>query len=144
MPISSAYSMIHVANTVDGLEVRGLWDGDDSVTIAPMADSGTMLVGSKGDSLFSGSANKGATITLRLMHTSPTHRQLERLEVAQNTPGGLTNGFRVTATDTSSGESGVADKCYVQSRPTRSYGNNATVREWVIVTGEWQPTIPAN
>lgn len=144
MPISSAYSMVHVANTIDGVEVRGLWDGDDAVSVAPLTSSGTMLIGAKGDSLFSGSANRGATITIQLMHTSPTHRQLERLEVAQNTPGGLTNGFKVTVTDTSSGESGVADKCYIQDRPTRGYGNNATVRTWVIVTGEWEPAIPTN
>ncbi|MCD1264543.1 DUF3277 family protein [Shinella sp. AETb1-6] len=142
MALTSAYGFINTANTVDGQIIQGLWDGDDAISIAPIADKGTMLIGADGSALFSVSANRGATITLRLQHTSPTHRLLQQKLKRQQALASPATAFPVTAYDTSSGEGGTADKCFIQTAPTDTKGANATVREWVLVTGEFNAEIP--
>ena len=142
MALTSAYGFINTANTVDGQIIQGLWDVDDAISIAPIADKGTMLIGADGSALFSVSANRGATITLRLQHTSPTHRLLQQKLKRQQALASPATAFPVTAYDTSSGEGGTADKCFIQTAPTDTKGVNATVREWVLVTGEFNAEIP--
>lgn len=142
MPITSAYGFINTANTVDGQVIQGLWDGDDAIQIAPLADKGQMVIGADGSALFSVSANRGAMITLRLMHTSPTHRLLMQKLKRQQALASPITAFPVTAYDTSSGEGGTADKCFIKTAPTDTKGANATMREWVLETGEFVAEVP--
>lgn len=142
MSKSSAYSMKNVSGTVDGQTIIGTWDGDDAIVIAPLTDTGTMLVGADGSSIFSQSANEGATITVRLQHTSPTHRLLHQRWARQKARGVRVRGFPVAVIDVDSGEGGSSDDVYIQAAPTDQKGANAVMREWVLVTGKWTPTIP--
>jgi len=144
MSKSSAYSMKNVSGTVDGQAIIGLWDGDDAVQVEPLSDVGTMLVGADGSSIFSQSANEGATITIRLQHTSPTHRLLHQKWARQKARGVRVTGFPVTLIDVDSGEGGSTDDAYIQTAPSDQKGVNAVTREWVLVTGRWNPTIPRN
>lgn len=142
MSLTSSYGFVNTSNMVDGQLIQGIWDGDDAISISPLADKGTMLIGADGSAMFSVSANKGATITLRLMHTSPTHRLLMQKLKRQQALASPATAFPVTAYDTSSGEGGTADKCFIMTAPTDTKGTNATVREWTLVTGEFVPEIP--
>lgn len=135
----SAYSMINVSATLDGLAVRGFWDGDDAVTVERGADIGTGLVGADGSSIFSQSADKSARITLRLQHTSATHRQLLQKEKLQR--AGQMRSFPFSFIDRDSGEGGTADQCFIMQAPADSKGKNATVRAWVIWTGQYEPNV---
>jgi hypothetical protein len=141
MAKSSSYSMKNVAGTVDGQLALGFWDGDDAVTVSDVDDVGGMLVGADGSSIFSQYAGKAATVTLRLQHTSATHRLLlQRLE-RQQTPGIRVVGFPVTLIDVDSGEGGSTDDMYIQEAPDDQKGKNASVREWVLITGDWKRNI---
>lgn len=140
--MASSYSMKNVAGTIDGQPLGCLWDGDDAVTIAPLADAGTMMIGANGCGLFSQTSNEGATITLKLMHTSTTHRLLSQKWARQKATGIRVSGFSATFADIDSGEGGSADDVYIQKAPTTQYGVNASVREWVLVTDKWVPSIP--
>jgi hypothetical protein len=139
---SSGYSMKNVAATVDGQPVIGVWDGDDAIVVAQMEDVGSLLVGADGASIFSQSANEAATITLRLMHTSPTHRLLSQKLARQQARGVKLRGFPVHVIDVDSKEGGSTDQAFIQSAPDDSKGKAATVREWVLVTGTWNRSIP--
>lgn len=142
MAKSSAYSMKNVAVTLDGQNVLGLWDGDDAVIVAPLEDIGTMLVGADGSSIFSQSANEGATITIRLQHTSPAHRLLHQRWSRQRARGIRVSGFPVSIIDVDSGEGGSTDQAFIRTAPSDTKGKNAAVREWVLVTGQWRPEVP--
>lgn len=139
---SSAYSAKNVATTVDGQNVIGLWDGDDAVTIEPLTEVGSMMVGADGSSIFSQSANEGATITLRLQHTSPTHRLLHQKWARQRARGVRVVGFPISIIDVDSGEGGSSDQVFIQSGPTDTKGVAAQAREWVLVTGQYRPEVP--
>ncbi|NTS31265.1 DUF3277 family protein [Phyllobacterium sp. BT25] len=143
MAKSSAYSMKNVSATLDGQRVVGLWDGDDPIVIAPLADVGTMLVGADGSSIFSQTANNGATITIRLQHTSPTHRNLMQKLQRQRADGVRVIGFPFVVIDVDSNEGGSTDQCFIMTAPNDEKGVNASAREWVLVTGDWKPEIPA-
>lgn len=138
---SSAYSMKNVVAAVNGQPVSGLWDGDDSIVVSPMEDVGTLMVGADGSSIFSQSANEGATITLRLQHTSPTHRLLLRELAKQRAKGVRLRGFPVSIIDLDTNEGGSTDQAFISQQPDDSKGKNAVAREWVLVTGSWRPEI---
>jgi hypothetical protein len=137
---SSSYTAINLAVSLDGVAVIGLFDGDNAIQVDQSVDAGTGLVGVQGDSIFSQTADKSAAVTLRLMHTSPTHRQLMQKWQAQQ--AGVLRAFPFDHQDTASGEGGAGDEFYVQRAPSDTKGTNATVREWVIWTGHYKPNIP--
>ena len=139
MAQTSAYSMLNVTATLDGVAVRGLFDGDDAITVTQGADVGTMLVGADGSSLFSQTADRSAQISVKLQHTSPTHRQLIQRWKQQR--AGRLKGFPFDLIEKDSGEGGTADKCFIMKAPADSKGKNAVVREWVLVTGDWTPNV---
>lgn len=142
MARSSSYSMKNVAVAIDGQKVTGWWDGDDAFQIEPVGDVGTLLVGANGDSIFSQRAGRPHTITLRLQHTSPTHRLLHQKWAMQQADGVKVSPFSVTANDVDSGEGGAADQCFIQTAPSDQKGVAAAVRTWVLVTGDWAPNVP--
>jgi hypothetical protein len=139
---SAAYSMKNVAIVIDGQMVLGLWDGDDAVQVAPITEVGTMMVGADGSSIFSVHANEGATITVRLQHTSPAHRQLMQKLQRQRAVGCRQLGFPISILDVCSNEGGATDAAFIQAAPNDQKGVNAAAREWVLVTGQWRPEIP--
>lgn len=135
-----AYSMLNVTATLDGRRVIGFMDGDNAIQVTPGADVGTMLIGADGTGLFSQSADRSATITLRLKQNSPTYRQLVEKWRAQR--AGRLVPFPFAYKDTGSNEGGIAAQCFIQTAPDVTKGTNATVREFVLVTPEWTPDVP--
>lgn len=142
MAISSAYSFANVSATLDGRQVQGAWDGDDAIVVSPGADRGTGLIGADGSGIFSISADKSATISIKLMHTSPTHRLLMQKMKRQQALGAGASSFPFQFMDTASGEGGSADKCFIMTAPADSKGKNAVVREWVLWAVEYNPEVP--
>jgi hypothetical protein len=134
--------MINVSATLDRRDVKGLWDGDDTIVVTQGADVGTGLVGAAGDSIFSISADRSAQISVKLMHTSPTHRFLHQKWAAQRARGANASSFPFSFKDKVSGEGGTADQCYIMQAPEDQKGKNATVREWKLWTGEFNPEVP--
>lgn len=139
MAKSASFSMLAVQATLDGLKVVGLWDGDDAIVIAPGADSGVGVVGADGSSIFSGSPDRSATITLRLQHTSATHRQLLQKLAMQNS--GRLVGFPFDVKDIGSGEGGTTDQAFVMRPPSDTKGKAAGPREWVLWAGNYERLI---
>lgn len=137
---TSAYSFINVAATLDGVAILGTWDGDDALIVEQGADVGTGVVGAGGEGIFSQSADKSARITIRLMHTSPTHAQLTRRWKQQR--AGRLLSFPFDFKDKDSGEGGTADQCYIMQAPADSKGKNAVVRTWVLWTAHYEPSVP--
>jgi hypothetical protein len=137
---TTAYSFEEVAVTVAGAEVYGFFEGDDAVMVEEGADIGAMLVGADGSSIFSQSANRSARVTLKLQHTSPMHRYLTQLLARQR--GGALDGVALSVRDSRSNEGGATDAAYIMQAPSDQKGGAAVSRDWVLVTGDWQRTIP--
>ena len=139
MPTTS-YSIKNVVATLDGTQVSGLWDGDDVIMVTQREDVGTMNIGAAGDPLFSQSVDFSVEITLKLQHTSATHILLVQ-KWKQQREGNL-DPFPFVLEDSSDNEGGSAEECYVMKAPDNQKGKIATVREWVLVSGKWDPEEP--
>jgi len=144
MANSTAYSMVNVSATLDGQTVQGLWDGDDAIVVTRGADVGSGLVGADGSSIFSITADKSAQISIKLQHTSPTHRLLHQKLKRQQALGSVAAAFPFSFIDIGSNEGGSSDRVFVMTAPADSKGKNAVVREWVLWAGEWNAEIPSN
>lgn len=142
MAKTSAYSMINVSATLDRRDVKGLWDGDDAIVVTQGSDVSTGLVGADGSSIVSISADQSAQISIKLQHTSPTHRFLHQKLKQMRAKGANATLFSFSFKDKVSGEGGTADKCTIMTAPEDSKGKTAVVREWVLWTGDWNPEIP--
>lgn len=134
------HSMLNIVATLDGRRVIGLMDGDNAIQITPGADVGTVLIGADGTGLFSQSADKSATIVLRLKPNSPTHRQLTEKWKAQR--AGRVVGFPFDKIDMASNEGGTGVNCFVSKAPEDVSGDKATVREWTLGCLDWTPSVP--
>lgn len=136
MPDITTYSPKNCQVSLDGRDVRGLWEGDDAVTVERGTDRATSLVGADGAAIVSTSADESAMITLRLQHTSAAHSRLRNLEAAMKI--GRTPKFPLSIRDTESGEGGSAAECVIVKTPSVNTGSTtAGVREWGIFAGRW-------
>jgi hypothetical protein len=132
----SVYSFANVAVTIDDREVKGLWEGDDVVSVERQTVLGTPLVGADGASVVSITADQSARLTLRLMPNSAMNVYLN--QVAKLQRAGVTRTLRVAIRDTSNGEGGGCSAAMVVEEPNWSLGAAATSRDWVIWCSCWQ------
>ena len=130
------YDPNKVTVTVDGRVIVGLAEGD-AIMVAPNTDSGQIMVGMQGSAVFSRSADRSATITLRLQHNSASHRFLVAKHKARSD-----RSFAIVIRDTVSGEGGVGAACWFLDQPDQTFGAAATTREWRFAAEAWVPSVP--
>ena len=135
MPATDTFGMQNVSVVLDGLQVTGFFDGDDVVMVEQNTDVGQLAIGADGFGVYSLSADHSVKITLKLQHTSATHKQLQ--EKWKGYRGGSAKGFPFSIKDLTSNEGGSTDECFIMTAPYDQKGMNATVREWVLVSTEW-------
>ena len=141
MPQVSSYGFAAVTATLDGQQCSGFWEGDDCIVVSERDDIGAEIVGVDASFIFSQNASRAANITIRLMHTSPTHRLLEqKLRRQRALAGG--RGFPFDFRDKSSGEGGSTGAAFIKTAPNTEKGRNATMREWTLVCGDWNKLVP--
>ncbi|MCB1423151.1 MAG: DUF3277 family protein [Nitratireductor sp.] len=131
-----SFSFKSIVCMLDNNEATGFFEGDDAIMIERNTDTATPMIGADGTSTVSISADDSAMITLKLQPGSPTNKYLENKHKRQR--NGTLQPFAVTVRDTSNGEGGSAAQCVIVKRPSRSFGQNATVREWKLFAGAWQ------
>lgn len=131
----TVYSFIDVAVNIGGVLVDRFWEGDDACMIEPHADKSTPIIGCDGTPLISISADRAATITIKLQPTSNMHASLLRRFADMDR--GLFNSFSVAVTDVRNGTGGSCGECTILAKPTDQYGGAAGVREWKLFAGIW-------
>lgn len=135
---TTSYSYKNVVATFNNQPIQGLFEGDDAIVVTENADIGSMTIGADGSSIFSQAVNDAATISIKLQHTSATHKRLSQLLKRQKARGALGTGAGFAVKDRASGEGGATDQAFIMTAPDQSFGTNATVREWVLVTGSYK------
>jgi hypothetical protein len=138
--LQTTYSFGNVTGTLNGRDMVGFWEGDDTITVEEGADIGTGVVGADGSSIFSQAVNNSARITLRVQHRSPLHNLLHQQLARQR--GGNLAGIPLTFRDGDSNEGGACDRAMIMQAPGVQQGTNASVRTWVLWTGNFQHRIP--
>lgn len=132
-----SYSPDKIVVLVNGIPLTGYGEGD-AIEIAPMSDLSTSKVGIDGDVTRSMSTDRRCRLTVRLMQSSPSNDMLSALVGVDQITGGRM--FPVTVMDLLGRTLVVAAQSWIATRPTVTFGREATEREWTFETGslsEW-------
>jgi hypothetical protein len=122
----------------------GLIEADNAIEIEPEADLYDDEAGTDGEVARYKSNDRRATITLRLMKTSPTNDLLQiQANLDRNTPNGLAI-YPIIVKDMNGTEFHMAPKAWIKRYPKAANGMKAGPREWVFRTNEWIPNFGGN
>lgn len=129
------YSFLHVAAVLDGREIKGFWEGDDAIQIAPRTQVLSEVVGVDGSGIGSITADRSVFVTLRLQPTSPTHLYLENKH--RRLRQGIAQPMHLSVRNKSNAEGGNSRLVLIQQTPRRDFGMNAVSRDWVLWAQCW-------
>ena len=132
-----SYSPDKVVVLINGIPMTGFGEGD-AIEVAPVSELSTSKVGIDGDVTRSMGTDRRCRITVRLMQSSPSNDVLSALVGVDQITGGRM--FPVTVMDLLGRTLIVAAQCWIATRPTVTFGREATEREWTFETGalsEW-------
>lgn len=126
--------------TYNSREVTGMWGGidltqepgdDTFIEIVHDEDAWTKKVGVKGKATRSATNNKGATIKVTAMYTSPTNKLLSAAHAADMAAGNGSGIAPLTVTDRlGNGELHFAPKAWIKRTPDFAWAKEVGVITW--------------
>ena len=118
-------------NVIAGvLELEGFGEGDDVLTIETDADQFTKIVGAKGDVTRVQSSDNSVTITIKLLQTSNSNKELNTLFLADKQTGAAV--FPMIITDLESGEVYSIPNAWIMKQPTITRGQGVNTVDWIF------------
>lgn len=125
------YSFLDTLLLVNGVEISGFDEGDDTISLERINDSAAHKIGTDGEMTVSISADRSGTVTFRLMQTSDSNGYLSALINAQE--NGAFVPIFVQFKDTRGNDFGSGTQGYIRRPANMVRGTNAGPQEWVIV-----------
>ncbi len=105
---------------------------DEGITIEAAEEKNIMTIGAGGDGMHSLVANESATVTIRLLKTSPVNAQLQLMYNLQ-TKSSLTHGKNViTVRDVVRGDMIALTNVAFKKRPSVTYSKEGGLMEWAF------------
>jgi hypothetical protein len=136
------YSPGSVDVSLGGRVIEGFADGT-MVDVEFPSDDYERKVGTKGDVGIARIYDPTATVTIRLLQTSPTNDALSALRDAgmSATSAGFASALSIRDT---SGTTILQGKAWIQKRPNVTLSNTVEAREWVLGVVVSQATVGGN
>lgn len=129
------------ALVVSGIPITG-FAKESCISIEPNSPHRVLYVGADGLAVSAKLADRSATVTLKLMAKSKSHRQMLALYLLDaNTPGGAGVG-NFELNDVVNGVVESSERCWIQTRPTFEVGPEEGEVEWKLLIGHWDTTFP--
>lgn len=124
------YSFSNV-NVIFGiLELEGYAEGDDVVTIESETEQFADIAGAKGDVVRSQTNDNRCTVTVKLLQTSASNKELTALYNLDRTTGaGI---LPLVVEDKETGESYVVNNAWIQRVPSIVRGQGVNSMDWII------------
>jgi hypothetical protein len=125
------YDPDQVLIVVAGIPIKGWADGE-FCTVEYETDAFSDVCGTDGEVTRSKSNDRRATVTLRLMQTSPSNALLSALfNLDANSPGGAGVGPFLLANGLT-GTKLAGEKCWIAKPPPSKWDRTPTEREWKV------------
>lgn len=124
------YSFLNVNLLVNGVDISGFDEGDDTITVARITDSAQHKVGTDGEMSVAISADRSTTVTFRLMQTSDSNSYLSGLVSLQE--NGVFVPIFIQMTDVANGDFASGTQGYITRPADMVRGTNVNSQEWVI------------
>lgn len=126
-----SYSFLDTLLLVNGVEINGFDEGDDTIIVARNNDSAAHKIGTDGEMSVSISADRSGSFTFRLMQTSDSNSYLSSLISAQENDVFIPIFVQfkdLRGNDLMSGTEG-----YITKPADVTRGQKAGSQEWVVV-----------
>ena len=127
-----SYSFLTTILLVNGVEMVGWDDTDDSINMNRLNDSAAHVVGNDGEMTVNLSADLSGEVVFNLMQSSTSNAFLSGLISSQE--NGAFVPIFVQFKDTQSGDLVSGTQGYIPRPASMSRGRNAKSQEWRIVT----------
>lgn len=105
---------------------------EEGITIEPVEDKNVMTVGVDGTGMHSLISSEAATVTVRLLKTSPTNSMLQSMYNVQTRSGSTHGQNTITIRDAARGDSITLSGCAFKKSPSISYAKEGGTVEWVF------------
>lgn len=124
------FSFTNVNAILGILELKGFMEGDDVVTIEMLTDQFSDIAGAKGDVARSQTNDNRATITIKLLQTSSSNKDLTaQYNIDRLTGAGVAP---LIIEDKEGGETFVFNNAWITKYPTVIRGQGVNGMEWVL------------
>jgi hypothetical protein len=133
----ATYSFQDVAAAIVGVGgsinlASGAAVAEEGITIDAVEDKNIMTIGADGSGMHSLVSNESATVTIRLLKTSPVNAQLQLMYNLQ-TKSSLTHGKNViTVRDVVRGDMIALTNVAFKKRPSVTYAKEGGIMEWTF------------
>lgn len=134
----AAYSFINISATLSGPGYSinlgyGSGNSEGGITIEPVQDSNTMVIGIDGSGMHILSANTASTFTVSLLKTAPTNAELQRAYNSQINSTLLYGQSTLVLRDVVRGDYIELGQVAFKRRPSNGYSeNNNNFQEWMF------------
>lgn len=103
---------------------------EEGITVEAMEDKNIMTIGAGGQGMHSLVANKAATVTIRLLRTSPTNNALQNMYNFQTGSSSRHGRNVIVITDLQRGDVITASGAAFKREPTLTYAKEGGMLEW--------------
>lgn len=108
----------------------GAGNAEEGISIDPMEDIDSLLIGADGSGMHSLIANKAGKVTVRLLKNSPTNALLSSMLAFQRTSGANHGQNNVTITNKVSGDTITCQQAAFAKVPVITYAKEGGINEW--------------
>ena len=130
--MSHAFSLDDCVLTINGVELRGFENAQDTIVITPVGDDGDITYGINGDGVFVSSCNKGATIAIKGLQHAEMNRILNDLRTRQQNNMRTATGNIISFKDLRNGDEFTLTGCWFTTSPTHSRGTSHNGNTWTL------------
>lgn len=124
------YSFSNVAVIFGILELKGFAKGDDVVTIELETDQFIDIAGAKGDVVRSQSNDNRCTVTVKLLQTSLSNKELTPIYILDKETG--VGVYPLVIEDKETKETYVINNAWIQKYPGVTRGQGINTMDWVF------------
>lgn len=129
---NKSFSLEDAVLTIDGYEITGYENAQDSISIAPIGDDGDITYGINGEGVFVNTCNKGATVTIKTLQHTETNEVLNQLRQEQiNNPTKATSKL-IAYKDLRNGDEFLLTGCWFTTPPTIARGTAHNGLTWTL------------
>ncbi len=113
----------------------GAGAAEEGITVEMSEDKNTMVMGADGTPMHSLHGGKGATVTVRLLKTSPVNANLSQMYALQTESSSLHGANVLVIKNNVTGDQITCRACAFKKFPTQTYAKEGGMIEWTFDAG---------
>lgn len=126
-----AFSFLDTSVFVNGIEITGWGEGDDSITLARLNDSASHIIGNDGLMTVNLSADRSGAVTFNLLQTASSNAYMSGLITLQENDAFIP--IFVQFKDSRNHDLGSGTQGYIPKPADITRGGTVQNQEWIIV-----------